>query len=640
MLTKRQRNIVLYLAKQESFITVEQIAGEFEVSARTVRNDLDGISQFLLDNGIQMEKKPRLGIRIQVEHDMDWEALFEVENSGMYDQQERIYLILTRLILREKVTLDELESILNISRNTVVTDVKAAEQILILHGIDLNKRSYVGMNISGDEELIRNFLFNIYVNMSGQLSIDPVKVILDLTGQCAEYSVKLIRYIEERSGIQYADEALYELQAMLSASLYRAGFGKHPKESRMLLQIKTDPVYKIVQEFVTEYLKIKLKQGDLCYLTMILCSTKSISDEDNGIMAERWSDSVCREIIQSFLEELGIERTDGNLSEKQFYEHLRTAVFRLQNHIRIVNPLMQEIQYTSSFMYELAERVLKRYEDKLWIQFPAAEIAYVTVYLEAFFQNYLVNTKKIRIIVVCNGGIATSTLLKQRIAMYLPELPVLGSYRAADIASKVKEIAPDLILTTVPLKLKGYRIIQVNPLLLQEDIRKIMEQLMKISYNHKTSHLIHKIGRNSTGKISAYLPEENCQFQQEIKDWQEAIRKAAVPLLRKRQIEPRYVDDMIKVVQNMGNYMVFIPEIAFVHAHAEYVHETSIALLNLAEAIPFGTHGKDQVKTIIVIANKEENYILSNLINVLQKNNNIEKFKQSECYQDILELEE
>lgn len=587
-----------------------------------------------------MEKKPRLGIKIQTEHGMNWETLFEAENTGMYDQQERIYLILTRLILCEKVTLDELESVLNVSRNTVAADVKAAEQILILHGIDLNKQSYVGMSIYGDEELIRNFLFNIYVNMSGQLSIDPVKIILNLTRQWPEYSVKLIHYIEEQSGIQYADEALYELQAMLSASLHRAVLGKHPKESRMLLQVKTDPIYKIVQKFVDEFPEIKLNQGDLCYLTMILCSTKSISDENNGIMAERWSDSVCREIVQSFFTELGIEKAAGNLSEKQFYEHLRTAVFRLQNRIRIVNPLMQEIQYTSAFMYELAERVLKRYENKLRIRFPESEIAYVTVYLEAFFQNYLVNTRKIRIIVVCNGGIATSTLLKQRIAMYLPELPVFGSYRVADIASKIKEIDPDLILTTVPLKLSGYRIIQVNPLLLQEDIRKIMEQLMKISYNHKTSRLIHKIGRNSTGKISSYLPEENCQFLQEIKDWQEAIRKAAAPLLRKKQIEPRYVDDMIKVVQNMGNYMVFIPGIAFVHAHAEYVHETSIALLNLAEAIPFGIHGKDQVKTIVVIANKEENYILSDLINVLQKNNNIEKFKQSECYQDILGLEE
>lgn len=63
MLTKRQRNIVLYLAKQESFITIEQIAGEFEVSARTVRNDLDGIGQFLLDNGIQLEKNHGLGLR-------------------------------------------------------------------------------------------------------------------------------------------------------------------------------------------------------------------------------------------------------------------------------------------------------------------------------------------------------------------------------------------------------------------------------------------------------------------------------------------------------------------------------------------------------------------------------------------------
>lgn len=640
MLTKRQRKIVLYLTKQEDFITIEQVAGEFDVSTRTVRNDLEGIGQFLMENGICMEKKPRLGIRLKAERGIDWELLFEAENSGMYDRQERIYLILVHLILRKKVTLDELEAVLNVSRNTIVSDVKAAEQILTLHGIELNKRSYIGMDISGDEELIRNFLFNIYVNMSGQLSIDPVKAILDLTGDNFKYSEALIHYIEGHVGLQYADEALYELQAMLSASLCRAGMGKHPRQSQMLSQMKRDVIYGKIQDFIAEKQNISLTEWDICYLTMILCSTKSLSEEDSTIAAERWSDAVCREIIQKFLEELGIEETNGSLSEKQFYEHLRTAVFRLQNHIRIVNPLVQEIQYTSVFMYELAEKILRQYEKKLMIQFPEAEIAYVTVYLDAFFQNYLVNTRKIRVIVVCNGGIATSTLLKQRLSMYLPELPILGSYRAADIAARIEELSPDIVLTTVPLKLKGYCIVQVNPLLQQDDIRRIMEHLMKINYSHRNSHLIRKVAKYSGARIESYLYEEECQFQQKIEDWQEAIRKAAAPLVKKKKVEPEYVDDMIRVVQNMGNYMVFIPEIAFVHAHTEYVHETSIALLNLEKAIPFGTQGKDMVKTIVVIANKEENYILSNLINVLQKNDNIERFKQSKCYQDILELEE
>ena len=73
MLTKRQRKIVLYLTKQEDFITIEQVAGEFDVSTRTVRNDLEGIGQFLMENGICMEKKPRLGIRLKAERGIDWE---------------------------------------------------------------------------------------------------------------------------------------------------------------------------------------------------------------------------------------------------------------------------------------------------------------------------------------------------------------------------------------------------------------------------------------------------------------------------------------------------------------------------------------------------------------------------------------
>ena len=81
--------------------------------------------------------------------------------------------------------------------------------------------------------------------------------------------------------------------------------------------------------------------------------------------------------------------------------------------------------------------------------------------------------------------------------------------------------------------------------------------------------------------------------------------------------------------------MVFIPEIAFVHASNKNVVNNAVSMLTLKNEIYFGDNSEVRIKSIVVLANKDENKNLIELINILTKNNNAEKFKNAEKYFDL-----
>lgn len=63
-----------------------------------------------------------------------------------------------------------------------------------------------------------------------------------------------------------------------------------------------------------------------------------------------------------------------------------------------------------------------------------------------------------------------AVLLKQRLHMIVPELNVISTCRVSDVIKEAENINPDFIISTVPLKMNQYKVIEVNPLLNAEDV--------------------------------------------------------------------------------------------------------------------------------------------------------------------------
>lgn len=137
------------------------------------------------------------------------------------------------------------------------------------------------------------------------------------------------------------------------------------------------------------------------------------------------------------------------------------------------------------------------------------------------------------------------------------------------------------------------------------------------------------------------LSENMINLGVEAKDWQDAIRKAANPLIEGNMIEESYVENMINVVHELGPYIVIMPGVAFAHARPdESVHKTCISLATLKNPVNFGSVANDPVSVIFTFAAKNSNthvMALQEVATFLMIKENVEMLKTSTNRSEILD---
>lgn len=98
------------------------------------------------------------------------------------------------------------------------------------------------------------------------------------------------------------------------------------------------------------------------------------------------------------------------------------------------------------------------------------------------------------------------------------------------------------------------------------------------------------------------LKKENILIKQESINWQEAIKKAAQPLLMNGCVTKKYVEAMIQSVKDAGPYIVLMPGFALAHARPEDgVCYLGLSAMTLNKPISFGSPN-DPVKVIFCLA--------------------------------------
>ena len=89
MLTTRQIELLKYLEKREEYTTTKELAEEFSISSRTIRNDLDAIEYSTKDLPIKIERTPRLGIRLEFLEKVGLDSILYTNDMKEYSRDER-----------------------------------------------------------------------------------------------------------------------------------------------------------------------------------------------------------------------------------------------------------------------------------------------------------------------------------------------------------------------------------------------------------------------------------------------------------------------------------------------------------------------------------------------------------------------
>jgi len=138
------------------------------------------------------------------------------------------------------------------------------------------------------------------------------------------------------------------------------------------------------------------------------------------------------------------------------------------------------------------------------------------------------------------------------------------------------------------------------------------------------------------------LTEETIALGLNVRDWQEAVREAGNLLVKADRVEPRYVEAMIRMVQEIGPYIVIAPGVALPHARPEDgVKKACMSLVTLSPPINFGNKYNDPVKLVVAFGTTDKKAhidALAELAKLLGDSAKLEGLKRASSPDELLKL--
>ena len=124
-------------------------------------------------------------------------------------------------------------------------------------------------------------------------------------------------------------------------------------------------------------------------------------------------------------------------------------------------------------------------------------------------------------------------------------------------------------------------------------------------------------------QLHQLLPVSHIQLDVECSDWRDAIAKSALPLVRDGYVEERYIEAMIRKVEEYGTHIVLTPHFAIPHeAPNKGALKVGMNLIRLKEPVSFGADELDPIEfvcTLSAVDHKTHLKAFFNLLSMLTK---------------------
>lgn len=128
----------------------------------------------------------------------------------------------------------------------------------------------------------------------------------------------------------------------------------------------------------------------------------------------------------------------------------------------------------------------------------------------------------------------------------------------------------------------------------------------------------------------------------EVTDWRDAVRVAGGALAASGAATQRYADEMIRMIDEHGPYVVIAPGLALAHARpGPEVLADGLAVVTLKTPVPFGHPHNDPVKVVLGLAAVRADTHLSSIAaiaNIFNDSNAIAALVGARSVEQVLDI--
>lgn len=422
-------------------------------------------------------------------------------------------------------------------------------------------------------------------------------------------------------------------------------------------------------KYVEQYCNISITEEETQFLSEVLSSAHYMRQKNTD------KDSIqiqmaTREFIESVSDGLQIDLN----RDYEFFENL-------SNHLESTfaedglerNPVIDTVAEENQEVSFIVKRNIRILSQCAGRTITDAELGYIIVHVCAAIERKKNQICTFRVIVACHAGIGTSHLLIEKLKKHFnfEIIDIVSAHEAGNIQQK----DVDFVISTVPLKECKVEHITVSPLLKDEDYIKIgnlidrlrrdrkyflireterkltskalMSQITPVLYEkvpEAASELVKEIANIVTSyfkdtsnmddeiispDLYQLLPASHIQLNVKCEDWRHAVYASAVKLLELGYIEERYIDAMIRNIEENGPYVVLSKGFAFPHEGVDQgTKKLGMNLIRLTTPIEFDADERDPVEFVCCLSAVDSKTHLKaffHLVNMLKK----EEFKEA-----------
>ena len=506
----RLKQLLRLLLKQPQgeYVSLDELSKELNISRRTLFRELEGIDDQLVGYPMQLESKKSKGLRLIVDPEMISSLEEQLSEDIPYrTKEERQTLLAYELIRSEEIRkLSYYASLFQVSAATISNDLDALEPRFEAFDLRLERSGKNRIELAGKESARRVMMSDIvYHQLSGhsggQLPLISSTALSDrLQNESARSIYSLFDQDILARVVQLIDSNFHEWELEDFAPSSLAGLVIHlviaierirkhePIQSAgvVLDQMKGDPIWGLsgrITQAVEKEFHIRMEESETAFIAIHLKGAMKASSEAELQSVDR-PKQVAAILLDGFDEQILAALSGDQEFLQGLWAHLEPALIRIDNHMPIYNPLLEDLKTEYRELFGQVTRALDHVKDVTGLEFSEPEAGFITMHVGAALEKKRQKPayRPVRCAVVCASGIGVSAMLLARLRKAFGSEITLQT-RSFDDVIQHRLGDAELLISTFGLDDPGVDTIQVSALLSSDDIRAIagkIEQLQKL----------------------------------------------------------------------------------------------------------------------------------------------------------------
>lgn len=489
-LNARMICILQEVIEAQDTVTVDQICSRNDISKRTFYYDIKNVNAWLREKQL-----PEIVLRsgsCTIDASVG-DALTDIIRRSdteyfMSVDERKIMMAMYIGLAGRRVRIHDFCELFDISKNTVLSDMKSIRKELSERHIGLRFETDRGYYFQGNEYAVRNYLYGQFKKVRSIKTGQYIRRFLNeqlegLGGKTQNYWEALkecLAIYEETANTSIVENDTDGGTFILAVSYLRHAHGHLFRiNTSRTQQIRNTRAYKgayNLSEKIAEYVGLTCSEQEICYAALCFLAMQNFDP-----VATDGQDPEMVAFTERFL--AGIEQTglvefaDREMLKGRLVNHIAPMIYRITYGVQLDNPIAESVRRDYGTAFDLAAKGMAAMDPKLAARITEDELAYLAIYIADGIKSAAQQGPRGgKILVVCPEGVATALLIRDQLEN------LLEAYYSYDLASVKNIEATDLsqyllIVTAAKCDLPADKTVRVSLFLTEENKRGILEKL-------------------------------------------------------------------------------------------------------------------------------------------------------------------